>query len=77
LKKFVNKCKLTYPLLSDESHIILKKFGVWGVKKMYGREHEGIIRRTIVLDKNNVVIHTFPKVSPKGHADEVARAIGV
>ena len=77
LKKFVDKCRLTYPLLSDESHIILKKLGVWGVKKMYGREYEGIIRRTIVLDKNNVVTHTFPKVSPKGHADEVAKAIGL
>ena len=77
LKTFVKKCGLTYSLLSDESHIILKKLGVWGVKKMYGREHEGINRRTIVLDKNNVVTHTFPKVSPKGHAEEVAKAIGV
>ena len=73
----MNKCKLTYPLLSDESHIILKKFGVWGIKKMYGREYEGIIRRTIVLDENNIVTHTFPKVSPKGHAKEVAKTIGV
>ena len=77
LKIFVKKCGLTYSLLSDESHIILKKLGVWGVKKMYGREYEGINRRTIVLDKNNVVTHTFPKVSPKGHAEEVAKAIGV
>ena len=73
----MDKCRLTYSLLSDESHIILKKLGVWGVKKMYGHEYEGIIRRTIVLDENNVVTHTFPKVSPKGHADEVAKAIGV
>ena len=77
LKTFVKKCGLTYSLLSDESHIILKKLGVWGVKKMYGREYEGIIRRTIVLDENNVVTHTFPKVSPKGHAKEVAKAIGL
>ena len=73
----MNKCGLTYPLLSDESHIILKKLGVWGVKKMYGREYEGIIRRTILLDQNNVVTHTFPKVSPKGHADEVATALKI
>ena len=77
LKTFVKKCGLTYSLLSDESYIILKKLGVWGVKKMYGREYEGINRRTIVLDENNVVTHTFPKVSPKGHAEEVAKAIGV
>ena len=56
---------------------MLKKLGVWGVKKMYGREYEGIIRGTIVLDENNVVTHTFPKVSPKGHADEVSKAVGV
>ena len=77
LKTFVKKCGLTYSLLSDESHVLLKKLGVWGVKKMYGREYEGIIRRTIVLDKNNIVTHAFPKVSPKGHAEEVAKAIGV
>ena len=77
LKKFVSKCGLTYSLLSDESHILLKELGVWGVKKMYGREYEGIIRGTIVLDENNVVTHTFPKASPSGHADEVAKAIGV
>ena len=77
LKTFAKKCDLTYPLLSDESHIMLEKLGVWGIKKMYGREYEGIIRRTIVLDENNVVTHTFPKVSPKGHANEVAKAIGV
>ena len=73
----MKKCGLTYSLLSDESHVILKKLGVWGVKKMYGREYEGIIRRTIVLDENNIVTHTFPKVSPKGHAKEVAKVIGV
>lgn len=67
---------LSYPLLSDEEHIFLKKLGVWGPKKLYGRSYEGVTRSTVVLDKDNVVAHTFPKVSVKGHAEEVAERLG-
>ena len=77
LKKFVVKCGITYPLLSNENHMMLDKLGVWGAKKMYGKQYEGVMRGTIVLDENNVVIHTFPKASPRGHAEEVAKTLAV
>lgn len=77
LKKFSKKCGLTYALLSDENHTILSKLGAWGKKKSYGREYEGVIRSTVVLDKNNVVTHIFRNVSVKEHALEVAEALGL
>ena len=77
LMKFVEKCDLTYTLLSDESHKTLKKLGVWVKKKLYGREYEGVARSTIILDNNNVVTHLFPKASASGHAAEVADALGL
>ncbi|MFL3051354.1 MAG: peroxiredoxin [Candidatus Neomarinimicrobiota bacterium] len=77
LKKFSYKCNFSFSLLSDPSCKLLKKLGAWGKKKMYGKEYEGIIRSTFVVDKDNVISHIFPKVSVKGHAAEVAKALNV
>ncbi len=77
LKKFVDKCHFTYKLLSDENHETLDKLGVWVKKKLYGREYDGVARSTVILDGDNVVTHVFPKASVKGHAAEVAEALGV
>ena len=77
LKKFVDKCHFTYTLLSDENHETLKKLGVWVKKKLYGREYKGVARSTVILDADNTVTHVFPEASVKGHAAEVAEALGV
>tara|TARA_Y100000590_G_scaffold465099_1_gene636367 strand:- start:30564 stop:30821 length:258 start_codon:yes stop_codon:yes gene_type:complete len=77
LKKFVDKCDLTYTLLSDESQETLKKLGVWVKKKMYGKEYLGVARSTVIVDGDNIVTHIFPKASVKGHAAEVAETLGV
>ena len=77
LRKFGEKLGVQYPLLSDERKIALKRFGAWGPKKLYGREYEGIIRSTVILNEDNVVSHVFAKVSPDGHATEVLRTLGV
>ena len=77
LKKFAYKSNFSFSLLSDPNHKLLKNLGAWGKKKMYGKEYEGIIRSTFILDQNNVITHVFPKVSVKGHAEEVAKALNV
>ena len=46
-----------------------------GKKKLYGKEYEGIFRSTLILKGKNVVIHVFPKGSPKGHADQVLETL--
>jgi peroxiredoxin Q/BCP len=70
-RKFKAKYKLPFALLSDPDHAVALAYGAWGPKKMYGREYEGILRTTVVIDSAGRVARVFPKVKVKDHADEV------
>jgi peroxiredoxin Q/BCP len=72
LARFRNEYDLPFPLLADEDHSMAEAYGAWGVKKNYGKEYEGIIRSTIVLDEDGAVEHAWYNVRAKGHADRVA-----
>ena len=77
--KFRDKYGIAYPLLSDADGKVLEAYGAWGEKSMYGKKMMGIIRSTVVIDRDGKVVKHFPKVSVKGHADavvEVVRGIG-
>lgn len=65
---FASKHNLTFTLLSDPSLEVLKAYKVWGPKKMYGREYEGVIRSSYLIDPNGVIRGAFSKVSPKNDA---------
>lgn len=69
--KFAEKYGLHFPLLSDEKKEIIKSYGVWKEKSMYGRKYFGIERTTVVLDEQGIVQHIFNKVKVDGHTDEV------
>ena len=73
--KFRDKYKLTFPLLSDPDGKTLEAYGAWGDKVMYGKKMKGIIRSTVLIDKNGKVAHHWPKVSVKGHVDAVVEAV--
>jgi len=77
IKTMSEKCNISYQLLSNEKEDLLRFLGVIGIKKMYGKEYEGIIRSTIVCDEKNIITHIFKKVSPKGHAQKVADTLGI
>jgi len=70
-QNFSKKHSLTVELLSDEEAEIIKAYGAWGKKKMYGKEYEGTIRSTFIINPEGYVAYVFEKVSPKGHANEV------
>jgi peroxiredoxin Q/BCP len=72
LADFRREHDLPFPLLSDEDHSMAEAYGAWGMKKNYGREYEGIIRSTIVVDDAGVVEHAWYNVKATGHADRVA-----
>ncbi len=74
-EKFRQKYKLPFPLLSDESKEVLKKYGVWKEKSMYGRKYMGVERTTVVIDSEGKVRRIFPKVKVTGHSDEVLSAL--
>ena len=73
--KFVDKERLTYPLLSDQDHSLAEKLGAWGIKKNYGKEYEGLIRSTFVVEKDGTISQAFRNVRAKGHAERVVNAL--
>ena len=70
-KNFCNKHGFEYPMLCDEEKNVLKAYGVWGKKKLYGREYEGIFRNTYVIDENGIIEQFYKKVSVKTHAQDI------
>ncbi|PID93767.1 MAG: thioredoxin-dependent thiol peroxidase [Bacteroidetes bacterium] len=68
---FTNKYELPFPLIPDTSLEVIKRYGVWGPKKMAGREYEGIYRTTYVIDENGVVEKVFSKVKTKDHTEQI------
>ena len=70
-KNFCDKESFDFPILSDENKTILKDYGAWGIKKMYGREYEGIYRYTYVIDEKGLIEKAYEKVSVKTHAKDV------
>ena len=73
--KFAAKHGLRFPLLSDESKEVLKAYGVWKEKSMYGRKFMGIERTTFIIDDKGKVTHVFQKVRVDGHTEEVLNAL--
>jgi peroxiredoxin Q/BCP len=71
---FRDKHHLTTPLVSDEKHETLEAYGVWGEKSMYGRTFLGILRTTVLIDKDGRVARVWRNVKVDGHADEVLAA---
>jgi peroxiredoxin Q/BCP len=69
--KFIERKKLEVTLLSDVEKTILKQYGVWGKVTLRGNEFIGVIRTTFLIDPEGKIIHIWPKVNAKGHAEEV------
>ncbi len=72
---FIAKQDLPFRLLSDPECTLLKPLGAFGKKIMYGKEVEGIIRSTFLVDPKGIIRHIWPKVSVKGHVGAVIEAL--
>ncbi len=70
-KRFIEKKELKVTLLCDTEKEVLKAYGAWGKKKMYGKEYEGVIRTTYLIDPEGNVAAVWPKVRVKGHVEAV------
>jgi peroxiredoxin Q/BCP len=73
--KFCKKHGLGIVLASDEGGTTCEDYGVWVEKSMYGKKYFGIERSTFLIDGGGKVARVWPKVSVKGHADEVLAAV--
>jgi len=73
--RFSEKYGLRFPLLSDPEKKVIKAYGVWKEKKLYGRTFMGIVRTTVIIDERGKVAAIFPKVKVDGHSDEILQAL--
>ena len=69
--KFKNKYQLPFLLLADNDHQVCEKYGVWGKKKLMGREYFGVLRTTFLIDKSGKIMKVFEGVKPADHSQEV------
>lgn len=74
-KKFADKYDLPFPLLADTDKEIIRSYEALGMKKMYGREYEGIFRITYLISPTGEIAKAYPKVKPDIHADEILKDI--
>lgn len=74
-KKFAEKYDLQFTLLADENKEVIKAYGAWGIKKLYGKEYEGILRTTYVINEKGKIEKVFEKVKTKDHAAQILEAM--
>jgi len=70
-RNFIEKKELGITLLSDEDTSMMQEYGVWQLKKNYGKEYMGIVRSTYIIDPQGVVKASWEKVRVKEHVAKV------
>jgi len=71
LARFREEHRLPFPVLSDPDHAVAEAYEAWGRKKNYGREYEGIIRSTFVIDGSGMITKVWHNVKAAGHSDRL------
>jgi peroxiredoxin Q/BCP len=75
--KFKKKFQLQFPLLSDEGHKVCDAYGVWGPKKFMGKEYEGVLRTTFLIDMEGNIKRIYENVRPAEHSNELLGELGL
>jgi peroxiredoxin Q/BCP len=76
-KKFKEKYGLNFILLSDENKEVMKQYGAYGKKVMYGKETEGVIRSTFIISPDGSIKKAWKNVKAKGHVEQILKFLGV
>jgi peroxiredoxin Q/BCP len=74
-RNFIEKKDLKITLLADETKEVAVQYKAWGLKKLYGKEYEGIIRSTYIINPEGNIAHSWTKVRVKNHVDEVKKVL--
>ena len=75
--KFKKKFQLQFPLLADDGHAVCALYGVWGPKKFMGKEYEGVLRTTFLIDTEGIIKRVFENVRPAEHSLKLLTELGV
>ncbi len=76
-KRFREKYRLNFILLSDPQKEVIKAYGAYGKKKMYGKETEGVVRSTFVISPEGKILKAFYNVKAKGHVESLLRELDI
>jgi peroxiredoxin Q/BCP len=74
-KRFKEKFKLPFNLLADPDKKILKAYGAWGKKQMYGKSYDGVLRTTYVINEEGIIEEVFTKVDTKNHTSQILQEL--
>jgi thioredoxin-dependent peroxiredoxin len=75
--KFKEKYQLPFPLLADEGHKVCDLYGVWGPKKFVGKEYDGVLRTTFLIDPQGSIKRVYENVRPSEHSAELLAELGL
>ena len=70
-KSFAEKYHLNLPLIADTDKNIIKSYGAWGKKKMYGKEYEGIMRYTFLISEDGIIQDIITQIDTKHHSSQI------
>lgn len=76
-ENFINKYELPFTLIPDKEKKVIKDYGVWGEKKMYGKTYEGILRKTFIISEDGIIEKIFDKVNTKDHTNQILNELGL
>ena len=74
-RSFIEKQNLDITLLADETTDVAQAYGVWQMKKNYGKEYMGIVRSTFLIDPSGQIAHVWSGVKVAGHANAVKEVL--
>ena len=74
-RAFIDKHGLPFPLLSDEEGKMVRDYGVWVEKNLYGQKSMGTERSTFVIGPDGRIKDIFRRVKPEAHAEQVLEAL--
>ncbi len=74
-RKFSEKHNLKISLLSDADHKVMDAYGVWALKKAYGKESYGVVRSTFLIDPQGKIVRIWRSVKVNGHVEAVIKAL--
>ncbi len=75
-KKFEQRFKLPFPLISDEDMTIIRAYGVYGEKQFMGRRFMGILRTTFVIDGGGTIAAVIERPRNRRHAEQILEVLG-
>ena len=77
LAKFRDRDELTFPLLSDTATEVLKAYGAYGEKKLYGKTTVGVIRSTFIIDPDGKIEKAYYNVKATGHVERLRKDLAI